>query len=104
MVVTVTSANLETLDLNPTDETAEIAQNIAVLIATPKGDVPLRRDIGVDTSYLNRPHKAALAAFESALTEAADLAEKRADIVGVTDMAGEGDGTIAPKVEVRFNG
>ena len=94
---------LESIDLNPTDEAAEIAQNIAAVLATPKGSVPLQRDLGLEMNYLDAPNALAVMQLEMEMTNALDAFEPRAEVSQVSAEQTD-NGTMNPKVEVMLNG
>jgi len=61
----------------------EILQNIAVIIATPKGSVPLDREFGVDYSFLDTPTPKALALFRAEVVKAIEKYEPRAKVIEI---------------------
>jgi len=61
----------------------EILQNIAVIIATPKGSVPLDREFGVDYSFLDTPTPKALALFRAEVAKAIEKYEPRAKVIEI---------------------
>ena len=75
---------LEEIDLNPEDEIKEIAQNVAALLATPKGSVPLLRGMGLAQTYHDLPQRVAQRQMEMEMTEALDNYEPRVELQQVT--------------------
>ena len=55
MIYGVSAPNLANLRLNETNTVASVLQNIAVILATPKGTVPMYRDFGIEMDYLDLP-------------------------------------------------
>lgn len=55
MVYRVTSAGANDIRLGKQGGARDILRNIALLLATPKGSVPLCRDYGIDWSILDLP-------------------------------------------------
>ncbi len=83
------------LDFAPADETAEILQNVRMIVATPRGSVPLDRDFGVAWDFLDLPAPSAQAAVSSEIVRQVARYEPRARITrvrweGATDTAAEG--------------
>ena len=55
MEYTVSAADLANIRLKEEDEVREILRNVAVILATPKGSVPMYRSFGLDMSFLDKP-------------------------------------------------
>jgi len=72
-----------TLRLGETDPVRQVLQNIAVLLATPKGSVPLYRDFGLDYSCLDKPTPVAETMLRSAVRTAILRWEPRANLIDV---------------------
>ena len=51
----VTINTLQKINMEPQTVTEEIMQNVAVILATPKGTVPMYRDFGIEMDYLDLP-------------------------------------------------
>lgn len=81
------------------DEAKSICQNVALIISTKKGSVPMYRGFGIPMKYLDRPMPEAKTLALSEITEAVEDFEPRAEIVSVnfTEEAGK----IIPTVEVK---
>lgn len=104
MKVTITEAQLEIIELNPENETTEIAQNLAALAVTPQGSVPLACSMGMPMNWKDKPPIVAATAFEAEFTQVVDDYESR---VRVNEIKTEIDDTgqrIIPTVEVVANG
>jgi len=91
-----------TLRLGETDPVRQVLQNVAVLLATPKGSVPLYRDFGLDYSCLDKPAPVAEALLRNAVRTAILRWEPRANLI---DMELEPDparpGTFRPRVRIE---
>ncbi len=61
-----------------------ICQNVALIISTRKGSVPLYRDFGINMDFLDRPMPAAEALLFAEVSEAIDIFEPRARLVDLT--------------------
>lgn len=78
MEYTVSATDLSNIRLNETDEVKEILRNVAVILATPKGSVPLYREFGLDTRFLDKPINTAKNAAVIPVREAIEQWEPRA--------------------------
>lgn len=103
MKMIATEELLEDIQIDVTDEGEEIAQNIAVLLASPQGSIPLERGMGLPMNFRDQPNSVAQAMLESELASAIDEYEDRASLSAVSTTTGEG-GNTRSKVEVNFNG
>lgn len=87
----------------------EVLQNVATILTTPKGTVPLRRDWFIDYSLLDKPMPQAQAQLAQQIFAALRKHEPRARIVGPVrfiqsdDAAMDGRMTPAVTVEVDLN-
>lgn len=94
---------LEKLEINPMDEAVEIAQNVAALMATPKGSVPLMRGMGLSLSYQDLPQNVAIRQYEAEMALVLDEYEPRAEMQGARINQTE-DGWLKITAEVAMNG
>ena len=101
-LITIDTDMLEEIDLNPDEET-EAAQNIAVLLATREGSVPLDREIGIPMDYIDMPGNLAESQLEAELSMA--VAEQETGLaVEVVEARFTEDGKARVMVEVVENG
>ena len=56
MSYTVSPSNKRKIKFNVTDPVESVLQNIAVILSTPKGSVPMYRDFGISVDILDRSH------------------------------------------------
>lgn len=80
---------------------AEIAQNVANIIATRKGTCPMSRDIGLSYEWLGRSIYVAHSLVAAELREALEEQEPRATLVGVV-LAEAGSDVITIEAEVEI--
>lgn len=100
----VSAADLSTLRLNETDTVKSVLQNVAVILATPKGTVPMYRDFGVNMAFLDLPMPVAQVRMIAEVREAVETWEPRATVAGVTfDGSRAAEGVLIPIVEVEIN-
>lgn len=104
MTYTVTALDAGKIELNATETTRAVLQNVAVILGTAKGTVPLYRDFGVDRSFLDMPIPTAKVRMIAQVREAVETWEPRATVTAVrfseTDAA---KGVLTPMVEVEIN-
>lgn len=103
MTYTVNAADLKKIRLNESETVASVLQNIALILKTPKGSVPMYREFGLSQDFLDRPMPAAKASLRVAVKEAIERWEPRAEFVDVT-FAGDASnpGELDPTVEVKI--
>ncbi|EDS13181.1 GPW/gp25 family protein [Anaerotruncus colihominis] len=104
MTYTISAADLRNIRLNQTDALNSVIQNIAIILSTAKGSVPLHRDFGIAMDALDRPVSVAEVMMRADIREAIERWEPRAAVV---DIAFSGDasepGKLIPTVEVEIN-
>ena len=49
----VSEADLKTIRLNEQDTVSSVLHNVALILATPKGTIPMYRDFGLDREFLD---------------------------------------------------
>ena len=103
MSYTVSPSNKRKIKFNVTDPVESVLQNIAVILSTPKGSVPMYRDFGISVDILNRPIPVAKAMMTADIKEAIERWEPRALFISVEFMEDELNGRLIPMVEVEIN-
>ena len=104
MSYTVSATDLEKLHFNETDTVNSVLQNIAVILTTPLGSVPLYRDFGLDMSFVDKPRPVAEVLMVAPVREAIHRWEPRATILNVFPGSDPSQpGTLIPTVEVEIN-
>lgn len=100
----VSETDLSAIRINETDKVRSVLQNIAVILSTRKGTVPLYRSFGLNMDFLDKPIPVAKVLMIAEVREAVEAWEPRATVVGVSfseDVARPG--TLIPTVEVEIN-
>ncbi len=100
----VSATDLSNLRFNEPDTVMSVLQNIAVILSTPKGTVPLYRSFGLSTEFLDKPIPVAKTMMIAEVREAIEEWEPRATVVGVSfseDISQPG--ALIPTVEVEIN-
>lgn len=69
--------------INPATELEEIAQNILMIITTPKYTVPLDREFGISAAMLDAPISASQARTAAEVVSAVKKFEPRAQVTNV---------------------
>ena len=103
MSYTVSPSNKRKIKFNVTDPVESVLRNIAVILSTPKGSVPMYRDFGISVDILDRPIPVAKAMMTADIKEAIERCEPRATFISVDFMEDELNGRLIPMVEVEIN-
>lgn len=104
MEYTVSATDLSNIRLDETDRVREILRNVAVILATPKGSVPMYRDFGLDMSFLDKPVNVAKNMAIIPVREAIEQWEPRAVYKGMTlamDPSNPGKLTFTVQIEIE---
>lgn len=97
----VSEADLQHIRLNETDTTASILQNVAIILATRQGTIPLYRQFGLPQNFVDKPIPVAKAMLYSEVKEAVEEFEPRAEVVGISFAEDPATpGKLIPTVEV----
>ncbi len=91
------------LSVKPESMYEEILQNIRVLLSTAKYDVPLARELGLDSEYLHKPQPAAETLLYQTIADAIEEYEPRVELVSIDFEEDAASGVIIPVVEVEIN-
>lgn len=103
MTYNVNAADLKKVRFNETDTVASVLQNVAIILKTPKGSVPMYRDFGLPMDFLDKPMPVARNMLKVAVREAVERWEPRAEVVDVTLAANASNpGELNPTVEVKI--
>ena len=104
MEYTVSATDLANIRLIENDRIREILRNVAVILATPKGSVPMYRDFGLDMSFLDKPMNAAKNMAVIPVREAIEEWEPRAvykDMALAPDPSNPGKLTFTVQIEIK---
>ena len=99
----VTATDLTRIRLNEQDTVNSILQNVAVILNTRQGSIPLYRQFGLNTDFLDKPMPVAKVMMIAAVREAVERWEPRVTVVGVffvEDLSQPG--RLIPAVEVEL--
>lgn len=81
------------------DSLAELDRQIALLLSTREGTVPLDREFGLDMDFTDMPPEAAKSLYVAEITRKIPKFIPAVRVQGVTWVAAEG-GTLKPKVVI----
>lgn len=79
----VSEADLKTIRLNEQDTVSSVLHNVALILATPKGTIPMYRDFGLDREFLDMPIPEAEVRMIAPIREAVQEWEPRATVKDV---------------------
>lgn len=100
----VSATDLKNIRFSQSDAVNAVLQNIAVILSTPMGTVPLYREFGLDWSFLDKPRPIAEVLMVAPVREAIQRWEPRARVLNV--FPGDDPsrpGSLAPVVEVDID-
>ncbi|NCE63015.1 hypothetical protein D1159_00110 [Pseudoflavonifractor sp. 524-17] len=104
MEYTVSATDLANIRLDEGDRVKEILRNVAVILATPKGSVPMYRSFGLDMSFLDKPINVAKNRAVIPVREAIEEWEPRAvykDMRLMPDPSNPGKLTFTVQIEIK---
>ena len=96
----ISAADNSGLSLNETNTVSSVLQNVALILSTPKGSVPMYREFGVDQEFLDLPGPAAQVRMVAPIREAVERWEPRAIVKNITFTSEQGH--LIPCVEVEI--
>ena len=103
MSYAVSKRDLSKVKLNESDTVASTLQNVAVLLSTWQGSVPLYREFGLPTQFIDKPIPVAKPMLHAAIKEAVEAYEPRAEVMAVTFQEDPAvPGRLIPIVEVSI--
>ena len=100
----VSTTDLSNLRMGETETVNAALRNIAVMLATRKGSVPLYRDFGLPWDFVDKPMPVAKAMMVAPVREALERWEPRAALVDIDfkqDLSRPGQ--LIPIVEVEIS-
>lgn len=100
----VSAMDWSDLCLNEQDTVKSVLQNIALILSTPKGSIPLYRSFGLPTDFRDKPLPIAKSMMVAHVRETVEEWEPRATVIGVTFTENVSQpGVLIPTVEVEIN-
>jgi len=104
MEFTVSATDLKNIKLTEKDTIQEVLRNVAIILATPKGSVPMYRDFGLDMRFLDKPMNVAKNMAVIPVREAIEKWEPRAaykDMTLMPDPSSPGRLAFSVQIEIR---
>ena len=104
MEYTVSATDLGHIRLDEADRVKEILRNVAVILATPKGSVPMYRNFGLDMRFLDKPVNLAKNRAVIPVREAIEEWEPRAiykDMTLTPDPSNPGKLAVTVQIEIK---
>lgn len=102
MTYKVNSDDSYSLDLKQGDTVKSILQNIAVLLNTSRGTVPMYREFGLPMEFVDKPINVAETIACSEISDALEMFEPRAELKNLYFEKGT-DGRMSITVEVSIS-
>lgn len=101
--VKIRPADLRNISIDERDTVKSVVQNIAVLLSTRKGTVPMYREFGLDWRALDKPMPRALQLLRVDIKEAIEEFEPRAQVLSIEFEADASNpGMLISSVEVEI--
>ena len=80
----ISATDLGNIRLNESETVNSVLQNIALILATPKGSVPFYRDFGISNEFLDKPMLVAKVMIIGEVREAIEDWEPRATVSDIS--------------------
>lgn len=99
----VSATDLGNIRMNESETVNAVLQNIALILATPKGSVPFYREFGLSQEFLDKPMPVAKVMMIGEVREAIESWEPRAAVVNIRFAENPLEpGRLTPTVEVEI--
>lgn len=102
MEIEIVLIKKEYIDFYPESLEQEIIQNVNMIISTTKGSVPLDRNFGISSEYIDLPIEIAKARYSADIVEQIEAYEPRCTVISVSFEQDDIEGILKPKVKVRL--
>lgn len=102
MTLDITEKILENVKILPTTEIQEIAQNVAMIIATTRGTVPMDRTFGTDGEIIDQPIAIGQARLSAAIATAIREQEPRARVQKIFYSGDAEDGQLTATARIEI--
>lgn len=104
-IIQVNLAEPLTIDFEPANTAAEVGQNIYTLLSTAKYTVPLDRNFGLSTTFIDQPINAVKAKIRAEIMEAIARYEPRFTVTSIEFSSSElTEGALYPVVRGGIDG
>jgi hypothetical protein len=103
MTYTISTDDLSVVKLNEAEHVAAVIQEVAVVLSTRRGSIPLYRDFGLPMRFLDMPINVAVPIMIAEVTEAIQEFVPYAELIRVVPIYDEiNPARMRPSVEVRI--
>lgn len=100
----ISASDLKHVRWSESDTVNSVIQNIAIILSTSLGSVPLYREFGLDMTFVDKPEPVARVLMIAAVQTAIPRWEPRATVRSVTPQADpDQPGRLRPLVEVDIS-
>lgn len=100
----VSASGLTSVRLNEVDAVTSVLQNVAIILSTWQGSVPMYRQFGLSRDFLDKPMPVAKPMLYAAVKEAIEEFEPRAEVVNIMFREdASAPGKLIPTVEVNVS-
>ena len=104
MSYVVKATDLKSITLNETDLVTSVLQNVAIMLNTWQGEVPLYRDFGIPSEIFHRPMNVAKPLLRASIIECIEKYEPRATVKTITfEVIESRPDRLNPVVELEVN-
>lgn len=101
MSYVVRASDVQSISLSENDTFASVLQNVAIIIGTRQGTIPLYREFGLPMKYIDKPMDIAKTVMVSEIETYVPVFEPRARVAGVSFEVDESTpGRLIAAVEV----
>jgi len=99
----VSSHDLSKVQLNQADNVAATLQEVAVVLSTRQGSIPLYRRFGLPMRFVDMPFNAGIPVMVAEVMAALDEFVPQVEVIEITtDEVDAAKGKLSPVVEVRI--
>ena len=104
MSYVVKATDLQNISLNESDVVTSVLQNVAIILNTWQGEVPLYRDFGLPPEIMHKPMNVAKQMLRVSIIECIEAYEPRASVKSITfDVDKNEPDKLIPTVELEVN-
>ena len=102
MSYVVENGKTTSYNLCENETVTSVLQNLALLLATKKGTIPMYREYGLSQEFLDKPYEIAKVLLLSEVTEAVEKFEPRATVINVDFEKSDITGKTSVRLEVEI--
>lgn len=104
MAQVISMTRFQKITLSEKDPVRSVVQNVRTILRTPKFTVPLYREFGIDTSFVDSPITVVSPIIYAEIREAIEEFEPRCTVTGISfEIDPLNPGLLLPTVEVEIN-